>query len=228
MSRSKALVLFDIDGTLMRGAGQHHKQALIEGIRIVAGVTTHLEGVPTSGMLDRDLIVNMLRAGGYNKRPTRMVLRKVMAECQDAYIANCATDLSPLLCAGVRDFVLEVKRRGGALGLVTGNLSRIGWKKLELAGLRNFFSVGAFAEDGTTRARLARVAVQRARKEGLVTRDCRITLIGDHMNDVQAARANGYVSVAVATGLTSIDDLRQARPDYVVRDLRDLAVDSLM
>jgi phosphoglycolate phosphatase len=93
VSRSKALVLFDIDGTLMRGAGQHHKQALIEGIRIVTGVTTHLEGVPTSGMLDRDLIVNMLRAGGYSERRTRMVLREIMAECQNVYTASCATDL---------------------------------------------------------------------------------------------------------------------------------------
>jgi phosphoglycolate phosphatase len=228
VSRSKALVLFDIDGTLMRGAGQHHKQALIEGIRIVTGVTTHLEGVSTSGMLDRDLIVSMLRAGGHSERRTRMALREIMAECQNAYMTNCATDLSPFVCAGVRDFVLEVKRRGGALGLVTGNLSRIGWKKLELAGLRSFFSVGAFAEDGTTRARLARVAAQRAKKGRLVTNDCRIALIGDHMNDVQAAKANGYVSVAVATGLTSIEDLRQARPDYLVRDLRDLAVDSLV
>ncbi len=33
MKRSESLVLFDIDGTLVRGAGLHHKQSLIEGIR---------------------------------------------------------------------------------------------------------------------------------------------------------------------------------------------------
>jgi phosphoglycolate phosphatase len=221
-------VLFDIDGTLMRGAGQHHKQALIEGIRSVTGVSTHLEGVATSGMLDRDLIVSMLRAGGCSQRRARAALRLIMAECQNAYVANCATDLSPFVCAGVLDFVKEVKRRGGALGLVTGNLSQIAWKKLELAGLRGFFSFGAFAEDGTTRVRLARLAVQRAKKDGLVTNDCRIVLIGDHTNDVQAAKANGYVSVAVATGLTPIEVLRDAEPDYLVRDLSELSVDNLV
>ena len=228
MSKSKALVLFDIDGTLMRGAGQHHRQALIEGIRSVTGLSTHLDGVPTSGMLDRDLIVNMLRVGGYTQRRAQSALRQIMAECQSAFVANCPTDLSSFVCVGVCDFLAELKRHDGVLGLVTGNLSQIGWKKLELAGLREYFSIGAFAEDGRTRAHLARVAVQRAKKRGLITKHCRIALIGDHGNDVQAAKANGYVSIAVATGLTSIEVLRDAEPDYLVRDLTELCLDDFL
>lgn len=228
MNRSKALVLFDIDGTLLRGAGQHHREALVDGIRTVTGVSTHLDGVPTAGMLDRDLIVSMLRAGGYSERRARKALRPIMAECQDAYNANCKIDLSPFVCAGVRDFMTEVKERGAVLGLVTGNLSQIGWKKMELAGLRDYFSVGAFAEDGTTRARLARVAAQRARRQGLITKDSPITLIGDHGNDVQAAKANGYQSVAVATGVTPLEELRAANPDYLVRDLSELSFDNVL
>lgn len=212
----------------MRGAGQHHKRALVEGIRSVTGVSTDLEGVPTAGMLDRDLIVAMLRAGGYSQRRTRSGLRRIMNECQNAYVTNCTMDLSPFLCAGVGEFVAEVKQRGGVLGLVTGNLSRIGWKKVELAGLRGYFSVGGFAEDGTTRARLARVAAQRAKKQALVTRDCRISLIGDHANDIQAAKLNGYRSIAVATGVTPLEELRAADPDYLVRDLRELSVETVL
>ncbi len=228
MNRSKPLVLFDIDGTLVRGAGQHHKQALVEGIRTITGMNTHLDGVPTAGMLDRDLIASMLRAAGYSERRARMALRPIMAECQNAYIANCTTDLSPFVCAGVREFVAELKQRGAVLALVTGNLTRIGWKKMELAGLRDYFSVGAFAEDGRTRTRLARVAAQRARRQHLIAKDSRVTLIGDHMNDVQAAKANGYQSVAVATGVTPLEELRAAHPDYLVRDLTELRLDNVL
>lgn len=228
MNRSQALVLLDIDGTLLRGAGPHHKNALIEGIRRVTGVSTHLEGVQTAGMLDRDLIIHMLRVEGYSERRARRTLRQITAECQDAYVANCTFDLSPFLCAGVRDFVTEVKRRGGVLGLVTGNLSRIGWRKVELAGLHDYFSVGAFAEDGTTRARLALIAVQRAKRQGLITKDSRVTLIGDHANDVQAAKTNGYRSVAVATGVTPIEELRAAGPDCLVSDLTELDVQQVL
>lgn len=212
----------------MRGAGDHHKRALIEGIKQVTGVATHLEGVATSGMLDRDLIVGMLRAAGYSQRRSRLALREIMSACQSIYTENCPRDLSPFVCAGVPEFVAEVKRRGAVLGLVTGNLAQIGWKKVELAGLRSYFSVGAFAEDGTTRARLACIAAQRARKLGLLERDCRITLIGDHANDVAAAKANGFQSVAVATGLMPREELAATEPDRLVRTLSELPIEDVL
>ncbi len=228
MNKATALVLFDIDGTLMRGAGQHHKQALIDGIRKVTGIDTHLENVATAGMLDRDLITGMLRAAGYGQHRARVALHAIMAECQNAYIGNCAIDLSPYVCQGVREFLVALKKKGAALGLVSGNLSRIGWKKVELAGLGGYFSIAAFAEDGHTRARLARIAAQRAKRERLVTTNCRTTLIGDHTNDVQAAKANGFQSVAVATGVTPLEQLRAAEPDYLVRDLTELKLEHLL
>ena len=40
----------------------------------------------------------------------------------------------------------KLSRRGIPTGLVTGNLTRIGWKKMERAGLRRYLRFGAFAE----------------------------------------------------------------------------------
>ena len=45
-----ALVLFDIDGTLIRRAGPHHREALVEAIRRTAHVETTTEGVPVAGI----------------------------------------------------------------------------------------------------------------------------------------------------------------------------------
>jgi len=228
VTKSAALVLFDIDGTLMRGAGGHHKHALIEGIRVVTNLTTHLDGVPTAGALDRDLILAMLRAAGYSQRRAQSALRPVMAACQNVYASVCKADLSPFLCNGVAEFIGQVKARGAVLGLVTGNLREIGWRKIELAGLRNYFDIGAFAEDGKTRARLAQIAAQRAKRRNLVARGCRVTLIGDHMNDIEAAKRNGFQSVAVATGVTPFEALQVASPDYLVRNLSELSVETVL
>lgn len=222
MDRSKSLVLFDIDGTLLRGAGTHHKSSLIEGIRKVTGFSTTLDDVPTAGMLDRDLIASMLRGAGQSERRIRMALRPIMAECQNCYLANYAIDLRTNVCAGVPEFLSQLIARGAVLGLVTGNLSQIGWRKVELAGLREYFSVGAFADDGTTRTRLARVAAWRAINQGLIGKDCRISLVGDHGNDVEAAKRNGFQAVGVATGVTSLEKLRASEPDILVRDLTEL------
>jgi phosphoglycolate phosphatase-like HAD superfamily hydrolase len=222
VTRSESLVLFDIDGTLVRGAGLHHKHSLIEGIRRVTGLSTTLDDVPTAGMLDRDLIVSMLRIAGHSKSETRKMLPQIMAECQSCYAASCAMDLRSSVCVGVPEFLANLEARGAVLGLVTGNLSQIGWKKVELAGLRTYFSIGAFAEDGTTRTRLARLAARLATKQGLIGKNCRISLIGDHGNDVEAARRNGFRAVAVATGVTSLEELRASQPDILVSDLTEL------
>jgi phosphoglycolate phosphatase-like HAD superfamily hydrolase len=222
VSKPHALVLFDIDGTLIRGAGPHHKQALIAGIRQVTGLETHLDGVPTAGMLDRDLIAAMLRGAGASERRIRAWLGEIVAESQRAYVADCPADLGAFVCPGAREFIQEVSRRGAVLGLVTGNLTAIGWRKVELAGLRDQFSLGAFAEDGKTRARLAQVAAHRAVKGSFVKKPPKVTLIGDHLNDVAAAQANGFQSVAVATGVLLQEELRPAQPDFLVGTLAGL------
>jgi phosphoglycolate phosphatase len=228
VSGAKAIVLFDIDGTLLRGAGPHHKDALIAGIRRVTGLEATLDGVATAGTLDRDLIALMLRAAGYSDDKTRAALPKIAEACQAAYLQNCVSDLRKFVCAGVREFLEQSREYETVLGLVTGNLSGIGWKKIELAGLRDYFSVGAFSEDGHTRADLARIAAERARAYCEEMQRCPVTLIGDHANDIEAAKANGFRSIAVATGVSSIDELEKFAPDLLIRDLTELTVTKLL
>jgi phosphoglycolate phosphatase-like HAD superfamily hydrolase len=74
---------------------------------------------------------------------------------------------------------------------------------------------------------LVRLAIRRARKENWISRAGHISLIGDHPNDVRAARANGIRAIAVATGLVPIEELRTHSPDVLLPDLRSLALEML-
>jgi phosphoglycolate phosphatase-like HAD superfamily hydrolase len=219
---ASTLVLFDIDGTLLRGAGPHHKEALLEGIRRVTGLTPSFEGIDTSGKLDTDLIGELLESAG-----AAADVQEIAWESQRAYLENCAHDLRPFVCKGARELLTGLAERGAAMALVTGNLSAIGWRKMELAGLREFFACGAFSEDGVTRAQLARIASTRAREQRHATAGCRISLIGDHRNDVEAAKANGIRAIAVASGPMPAEELRSLAPDVFVDCLADLDIDLL-
>ena len=223
-----SLVLFDIDGTLLRNAGAHHKNALVAGIKQATGIATTLDGVPTAGMLDRDLIRGMLRAAGATERNIKAAMAIAVTESQTAYLRDCAPDLSDCLCPGVVPFLSDLKSHGFVMGVVTGNLGQIGWRKLELAGIRDYFSTGAFAEDGVTRKRLAQVAASRARRNGLVPPKSKVSLIGDHANDIEAARANRFRAIGVATGIMSFEELKNSTPDILVRDLRELSISRLL
>jgi phosphoglycolate phosphatase len=227
MDQPNALVLFDIDGTLIRRAGAHHRQALVDAIRDAAGLESTTDGVNTAGMLDQDILTTMMTRAGMTRNAIRRVLPEVMGAAQQIYGRSCP-GLERKVCPGVRRLLARLERRGVVAGLVTGNLTDIGWKKLERAGLRGYFRFGAFCEVARDRTGLVRVAVRHARQQGWLRRGGRVSLIGDHPNDVNAARANGIRSIAVGTGLVGMEELATHRPDLLIPDLRALELEMLL
>jgi phosphoglycolate phosphatase len=225
--KSSALVLFDIDGTLIRRAGPHHRQALVDAVRAVTGLDTTTDNIPVHGMLDPDILTRMMRDAGASRALVRRHLASIMRRAQLIYVRG-GPDLRKKTCHGVRRLLYGLARRGTPVGLVTGNLTRIGWKKMERAGLRHYFRFGVFAEMAPDRAELARLAIQHARRKSWIDGDARVSLIGDAPSDIIAARANGARAIAVHTGVSTREELAALKPDLLLEDLRSLKLDMLM
>jgi phosphoglycolate phosphatase-like HAD superfamily hydrolase len=223
----RGLVLFDIDGTLLRRAGLHHREALVDAVRRVTGVVTSTVGVSVSGMLDRDIVTQMLRREGLSIASIRRKMPEIVAAAQAIYVRRCP-DLRSKVCPGARMLLYRLSRQSIPAGLVTGNLTRIGWKKMERAGLRKYLQFGAFAESASDRAGLVRLAVRHAHRNRWIDSKSPIALIGDHPNDIRAARANCVRSVAVATGVISAEELDSHSPDVLVPDMRSLTIEMLL
>ena len=85
----KSLVLFDIDGTLLRRAGPHHRQALIDSVRRITGVETTTDGVPVQGMLDRDILTQMLANAGVSQARIRRHMPALVVLAQRIYARSC-------------------------------------------------------------------------------------------------------------------------------------------
>jgi phosphoglycolate phosphatase-like HAD superfamily hydrolase len=217
----RALVLFDIDGTLVRRAGPHHRQALVYGVRRVTGLETTTEGIPVQGMLDPAILTVMMRTAGMRPGAIREAMPAILRAAERYYLHACPT-LTDKHCPGVVPVLERLARRGILLGLVTGNLTRIGWRKLERAGLRRHFRYGAFGEMAKNRAGLAKIAIREARGQGWIGRESAVSLIGDAPQDIQAARANGIRAISVKTGISPVEELEALQPDELLRDLREL------
>jgi phosphoglycolate phosphatase-like HAD superfamily hydrolase len=221
-----ALVLFDIDGTLVRRAGPHHRQALVDAVRKVAGIETTTDGIPVQGMLDPDILTMMMLNAGMDPAAIRQALPEILERAPEFYFSS-VPDLRDKTCPGARELLDELQRREVLLALVTGNLTPIGWRKLQRAGLDRYFRYGAFGEAAKDRAGLAKMAVERARAEHCIAPETPISLIGDAPADIIAAKANGIRSIAVCTGLTSREELAAHAPDLIVEDLREVKVEAL-
>lgn len=223
----RALVLFDIDGTLLRRAGPHHRKALTDAVRKTTGLETNFDNVPVAGMLDRDILSAMLRNAGAKPAAIRRDMPELVEQAQRLYVRTCP-DLRRKVCPGARMLLYKLWRRGVPTGLVTGNLTRIGWKKMERAGLQRYLRFGAFAELARDRAGLVEIAVRHARREGWIDRGSPVALIGDHPNDIRAAKANGVRAISVATGVISAEELATHAPDVLVPDMRALTLEVLL
>ena len=174
-------------------------------------------------MLDPDILAWMMRVAGMDEAAIQGVMQRIIAVAQDLYQLS-VPDLRDKTCPGVEPLLDRLRDRGTILALVTGNLTRIGWRKLERAGLKQYFRFGAFGEMAPTRGGLARLAMDKALELGWIDAKSAISLIGDAVQDVAAARENHIRAIAVRTGITPPEELEASAPDLLVDDLTHLSL----
>ena len=109
------------------------------------------------------------------------------------------------------------------LGLQTGNIQGTALQKLSAAGLNpDWFPVGAYGSDADAREALLPIAWRRAnRLTGGTFSGHNTVAVGDTPGDILAARANGAVALAVASGFCGYSELAEFHPDHLLADLSD-------
>ncbi|MGP8243001.1 MAG: HAD family hydrolase [Bryobacteraceae bacterium] len=221
MKLSPPLVLFDIDGTLVRRAGPHHREALAYGIRRVMKLETTTDGIPVQGMLDPVILTAMLRRAGVASSRIGANLAAIERAATRYYLRVCPP-IGDRLCPGVRGALAKLQRHDALLGLVTGNLTPIGWRKLERAGLESYFAFGAFGDMAPNRATLVALAIAEAQRRGWTGKRGQISMIGDAPADILAARRSRIRSIAVRTGISPPGELESLAPDFLLPNLSHL------
>jgi phosphoglycolate phosphatase-like HAD superfamily hydrolase len=209
----RASILFDIDGTLLyaRGIG---RAAFDVAFKDAYGVPyPDIAGLTFVGATDSAVVRDMAAACGVESTPAREAhFFSLLARIIDGALATNRPHLYP----GVPALTRRLNERGHALGLVTGNVRATAWSKLRHAGLDADFSFGAYGDDHHLRPEITRIAISRSPADAAPR-----MLIGDTPLDVHAAKANGLVAIAVATGWISADELAAAGADLVIPDFAD-------
>lgn len=218
MDSTRPLVLlFDLDGTLMTtdGAG---RRAIEAAFAVRHGRGDACRNVPFAGMTDRAIARRGLEAIGV--APDEAAITGLLATYLGLLDRELAAARSVRVFPGIEPALSAAARHGAALGLGTGNLRQGAQKKLELTRLWSSFAFGGFADDSESRPELIRIGATRgAERLGVALAECRVVVIGDTPLDVAAAQANGFRSLAVATGVVTVDALRATGADHVAADL---------
>ncbi|WP_162660494.1 HAD family hydrolase [Tuwongella immobilis] len=211
-----SILLFDIDGTLIRtsGAGKSAMEAALAG---VFAVTELRDEVSYSGRTDPAIGLDLLRVHGIDPTDAHNDL------LHSAYLQHLPTSLERFggtVLPGIREVMgLLHGHPDVRLGLLTGNSYHGAQAKLMHFGLWHYFRFGGFGDGRHDRDDVARDALAAAQQylNGPVDPET-VYVIGDTPLDIRCARAIGAKAVAVATGWHPRSELAEHQPDWLFDD----------
>ena len=217
------VLLFDVDGTLVTTCGAG-RRAVERAFELRHG-TKDVLSFSFAGMTDKAIVRNALLAMG-RKFATESDLQTEMEATLLFYLDVLADEVARTrirIHDGMeRAMDMADVRKDVALGLGTGNIRRGAAIKLGCVGIFDRFSFGGFGDDSIERPPILMAGARRGEDQlGVPIEDCRIVVIGDTPKDVAAAKAIGADSIAVATGVHDVAELKQCDPTATFETLAD-------
>jgi phosphoglycolate phosphatase len=197
------LLLFDIDGTLLVGASEPHRRAMLDALTTVYGLAEPgSQAVAAAGRTDTQIARAIALAGGLPEGRFDASIDQFQACCARAFERHCPPSLAAHLAPGIADALAALATTSARLSLLTGNYEPIARLKLERAGIAHHFPAGqgAFGSDAEQRELLGPIARERAGAPGQPYPRTLTTVIGDTPLDIACARADGLQVIAIATG----------------------------
>lgn len=221
------LVLFDIDGTLVRTGG-----AGVEAFRRVFATefqaTDGFEKLKFAGRTDTGLVREFFE---YHHIPLTLENTGRFFEHYVFLLDYILSQGAPRHCEGVMEFIaaLNALPVPPLIGLLTGNI-RLGAEiKLRHCGIWEIFKMGAFAEDSEDRNQIAVAARERgSRLLGKKLHGGEILVIGDTPHDIRCGKFIGARVLAVATGGATLDELKAHQPDWAVENLTHVSAKEIV
>jgi len=238
MSKGNNLTLWDIDGNLVN-VYEHHTPAYQNAIEAVYRVHVELSEIEANyGLPAKEVVAIPVRERGVREK----VIQKGMEDVFERYSGKLgesirrASKTSHVVLPGVTE-LLERIRSMGTMGIVTGNIRRAGETIIESCGLDCYFDpiLSSYADDASRRSEIVSNAIESARSIGRIDLSSRILVFGDTPSDVEAAKENGCVSIAVIKNSNDPSSspggkdyikrralLEESEPDFLFDDYTDI------
>jgi len=211
----QALVLVDIDGTLLRVDRRLTRQLWAQSWEEVIGGTIPWQRLQSAaGKTDLQILAELLGDSDAACAVAPSFFDVLAERAHDMLTPN-----SIERCPGAEDFLNTAVLSGVLLAVLSGNEERCGWLKLQRAGLDSYFAAGFFGGNALERTELPPRALRWAREGYKILPETPAIIVGDTPNDIACAREHNLHVFAVATGPYTFEQLAMHQPTVCVRHL---------
>lgn len=211
----KEYILFDLDGTLTDPK---------LGITSCVQYALHSFGIEEPNLdklepfIGPPLKDSFMEFYGFDEKKAEKAVAKYRERFQDTGLFE--NEIYP----GIRGMLQNLKKRGMHLAVASSKPTVYVERILEHFKIRKYFQVVVGSElDGSrvNKDEVVQEALSQLFLGGLVEKD-KVYMVGDRKFDVEGARAQGVESVGVSYGYGSLEELKEAGADYIVRSVGEL------
>jgi phosphoglycolate phosphatase len=215
------LILFDIDGTLIRTAGAG-KKSMEKAFEKIYNIKDGFHGIHMMGRTDPSIITEALSNHHLEWRHDEV------EQFREAYFRILEREIKisrpgKRICPGVASLLELLDAQPDIiLGLLTGNWRYSAFIKLRFFKIDHYFTIGAFGDDSSNREDLIPVVIDRLNaNRGIQVEKQNMYVVGDTPTDIRCAKPQGVRTVAVATGFHTVEDLALEKPDYLFENFQN-------
>lgn len=229
----KKLILFDIDGTLLRHFGAE-PNVNIGWNRFIYALKQvfHIDVTPDPktnyhGSVDRAILFDIAGKYGITKKKFDEKFKEVKQEIiQYAHLRETKQIYEAIPDAVLLLQLLRNNPDRFILGILTGNVEKMAYWKLRHIGIDpSWFTLFVTSDEFEDRISLAKSLFSKAEKDANISvapKD--VVIIGDAIGDIECANAIDALCVVVTTGKHNRNELRAKHPTILVDSLMDPAV----
>lgn len=215
------LVIFDMDQTLVEFIGVHN-MAMRRLFKNFFNVDASFTEIDFAGKSLRDSILELARLKQVPEADVQRIMEEILEYYENAFGEEMPQNASRYILPGVRRLLKRLSQTDNMVVLYTGDSEGVVKCVFEATGLGKYFRFAVYGTEARNRVDMAMQAVRKAEKlAGRKFEGKDVVIIGDSVRDVDCGRQMNALTIAVASGFHSMEQLQHSRPDYLFTTLKD-------
>lgn len=215
------LVIFDMDQTLVDFISVH-QQTTRQLFKKFFNVDAGIEEVDFSGRSMAENFIELARLKNISREEIQKNAGQLLETYETLFGQNVPRDGSNHVLPGVKELLGELVKTNNVIVLYTGDSPGVVKHVLASTGLAKYFKFCVYGTEANTRVDMVKLAMKNAEEMTSAKFQGKdVVIIGDSIRDIDCGKEVNALTIAVATGPHSQQELAEHKPNFLFKDLKN-------